>query len=264
MRSAPTIAAVCLVLGVAGVASAQGKSATAKNKITVCHTKGNGSYAPLSVSASALPAHLGHGDVLQPNGSVPGSPGYVFDSSCQAVTWDYQENAVLDASAQTSSGNLLVGSGIPASGFGIAVNQDAGIELGLGVIYRQGPSVLSVDDYSDGELHFDVASGPQSTANGSFVNNAARAAWSFNFSVATGLFGSGSGMNDFTIQLLYDVDPGPGTTFRTLTLEPGGGGSSGYQWRDQALALSSSGTTVATSTSPRTRRTTGSYSSRVS
>lgn len=228
---------MCLVVGVAGVANAQGKSATAKNKVTVCHARGNGTYAPLTVSASALPGHLSHGDVLQPNGTVPGSPGFVFDNSCQVVSWSYASNASPDPSAfdPASPGNLYAGSGIPAVNFGTARNESAGIELGMMILYRQGPTVASSDDYADGVLEYDVASGAQSTANGSFANNAARAAWNFTYSVATGLNGATTDLNDFTFQLLIDVDPGPGTNFQTLALEaeltPQAAGQSGFQWR---------------------------------
>src|SRR5262245_24547857 len=65
-----------------------------------------------------------------------------FDDAVVNVTngaaWEYQVNAAVDPVAQ-DSGNLIVGSGIPATGFGLARNEDAGIELGLQVIYRQGP-----------------------------------------------------------------------------------------------------------------------------
>lgn len=76
------------------------------------------------------------------------------------------------------------------------------------VLYRQGPTIASTDNYADGVLNFSVASGPQSTANGSISNNATRAAWNFTFSVATGLNGATTDLNDYTFQLLYDVDAG--------------------------------------------------------
>ncbi|MDP3720537.1 MAG: hypothetical protein Q8T13_22470 [Acidobacteriota bacterium] len=107
-------------------------------------------------------------------------------------------------------------------------------------LYRQGPTVMSTDDYADGILNFAVASGPQSTANGSFANNANRAAWNFTFSVATGLNGATTDLSDYTFQLLYDVDPGAGTSYRTFTLEAEtlaqAAGQSGFQWRDQGTA----------------------------
>lgn len=152
-------------------------------KVDVCHLRDNGSYGPIAISANALSDHLAHGDVQQPNGLVPGSPGFVFDSECGVQDWDYAVNAEPDPAAEdpASPGNLFVGTGIPAENFGTARNEDAGIELGLMVLYRQGPTVLSTDDYADGVLHFAVASGPQSTANGSFVNNLNRAAWTSPF-----------------------------------------------------------------------------------
>jgi len=157
--------------------------------------------------------------------------------------WQYSVNAAVDVSAQdpSSPGNLFVGSGIPATAFGIAENVAAGVELGLQVIYRQGPTVASVDDYDDGVLHFVVNDGAQSTLNGSSANNAARASWSFEYSIATGLNGATTDLNDFTFKLLYDVDPSAGASYRTLTLEqevaPQGAGQSGFQWRDEGTGL---------------------------
>lgn len=220
------------VAGLAVSALVTGVAAAPAAKVDLCHAKGNGSYSPLSVAASAVAGHLKHGDVVQPNGAVPGNPGAVFDANCQVVSWTYAVNASVDPTAQTSGGNLLVGSGIPATNFGTATNEDLGIELGLMVLYRQGPTIASTDNYDDSVLHFSVASGPQSTANGSFANNATRAAWNFTFSVATGLNGATTDLGDYTFQLLYDVDPGAGAVYRTLTAEPGGIGTSGIQWRD--------------------------------
>ncbi len=218
-------------------------SAANAGKVDLCHRNGNGSFNPISVNANAAAAHLAHGDVLQPNGAVPGSPGFVFDSQCRPVTWTYESNATPDVSATdpASPGNLYVGSGIPATNFGIARNATQGVELGLMLLYRQGPTIPTFDNYADGVLNYTVASGPQSIANGSSGNNAGRAAWNFTFSIATGLNGAPSNLSNRTYQLLYDVDPGPGTSYRTLTLEPEPGppvpGQSGFQWRDQGTGL---------------------------
>lgn len=218
---------------------AAGASVAADAKVDLCHARGNGSYGPISVAAAAVPAHLKHGDVLQPNGAVPGNPGFVFNSACLEVI--YAVNVAPDAAAQdpASPGNLFAGSGIPATNFGTASNEDEGIELGLMVLYRQGPTVASTDNYNDGVLHFMVASGSQSTVNGSSGNNTGRAAWNFTYSIATGLNGATTDLNDYTFQLLYDVDPGPGTSFRTLTLEPSVSlpPLSGFQWRDQGTGF---------------------------
>jgi hypothetical protein len=45
----------------AGTASALGDPG---GKQDVCHQKGNGDYVLINVSVNAVPAHLGHGDVL--------------------------------------------------------------------------------------------------------------------------------------------------------------------------------------------------------
>jgi hypothetical protein len=221
--------------GMSGAFSASANAAA--GKVDVCHATGNG-MKPLSMNANALKAHLAHGDVQQPNGAVPDSPGYVYNMNCEPVTWGYAVNVAPDNAAidPGSPGNLFVGTGIPAANFATARNEAAGIELGLMVLYRQGPTIASSDDYADGVLNFAVASGAQSTANGSGSNNATRAAWNFTFSVVTGLNGSPTNLNSHTFQLLYDVDPGPGTSYRTLILEnrdAGGPGQlSGFQWRD--------------------------------
>jgi hypothetical protein len=159
----------------------------------------------------------------------------------ELATWDYSVNDTPDVSAQdpASPGNLYTGTGIPAVNFGIARNEDAGVELGLQVIYRQGPSVASTDanGYDDGVLDFQVNDGPQSTTNGSFGNNANRAAWNFEYSIATGLNGETTSLDDFTFKLLYDVDPTANVSYKTLTLEAEttaqAAGQSGFQWRDQ-------------------------------
>ncbi|HKO62355.1 MAG TPA: hypothetical protein VJV03_14420 [Pyrinomonadaceae bacterium] len=232
-------AAFALALGIASTQLTA--SAAPPAKVDLCHRTGNGSYQPISVSSNAAANHMSHGDVQQPNGAVPGSPGFVFDSQCNAVTWTYYVNAAPDISAQdpSSPGNLFVGTGIPAENFGLARNEALGIELGLMILYRQGPTVPSADNYADGVLNFTVASGPQSTANGSSGNNPGRAAWNFTFSVATGLNGATTDLNDYTFQLLYDTDAGPGTNYRTLQLEqeitPQAAGQSGFQWRDTTL-----------------------------
>ena len=228
------VSSVCLA-GLFVVAVASTAAAQPKPKVDLCHQTGNG-LKPLSVNGNALLAHLGHGDVAQPNGPAPGGEGFVLDASCQVVSWDYYVNSVPDPSALDGS-NLIVGSGIPATYMGIARNETEEIELAFGIIYRQGPNVPSIDDYADGELHFTVASGPQSVANGSFANNAARAAWNFNYSIATGINGGSTDLTSHTFQLLYDVDPGPGTSYRTLTAEPGGVGGSGIQWRDEGTGV---------------------------
>ncbi|MBX9824727.1 MAG: cadherin-like domain-containing protein [Xanthobacteraceae bacterium] len=167
--------------------------------------------------------------------SSPATVSLAIDGAWEAPT--YTVNGTLDESAQKPATNdMIVGSGIPASGFGLAHADDAGIELGLQVIYRQGPTVTTADDYADGVLKFAVNDGPQSTANGSSANNAGRASWSFEYSIATGLNGETTSLDDFKFKLLIDTDPTAAINYKTLVLEPEGtpqpANQSGFQWRD--------------------------------
>ncbi len=172
--------------------------------------------------------------------SADGTASQIIDATIQG-TYDisFIADGTVDPSATkpAAPNTLIVGSGIPSNHFGLAEVTDAGIELGLQIIYRQGPTVTTADDYADGVLHFNVNAGAQSTANGSSVNNTARAAWNFDYSIATGLNGQTGNLDAYTFRLLFDVDPSAGTNYRTLTLEPGGTGTSAHQWRDQGTGL---------------------------
>ena len=146
------------------------------------------------------------------------------------------------ASSASNNSHLLVGTGIPASGFGLVDRPEVGLELGLQVIYRQGPVVTTADTYNDGVLHFQVNPGTQSTANGSQVNNANRAAWSFEYSVATGLNGQTTSLSNFDFKLLVDVDPSANTDYHTLEMVSTGTGSTGYVWVDDSVPANGAGT----------------------
>jgi hypothetical protein len=209
----------------------------------------HGDYADFAVTGS------GHGGKLTVAGTTPATLAangvdklkdiefLQFDDAVINVStgdsWHYSVNAAVDVSAQdpVSPGNLYAGNGIPATGFGVARNEGAGVELGLQVIYRQGPTVTTTDDYADGVLHYAVNDGAQSMANDSFANNPLRAAWSFEYSIATGLNGETTDLDNFTFKLLIDTDPTAAVSYVTLELEPEltpqAAGQSGFQWRDQ-------------------------------
>lgn len=139
------------------------------------------------------------------------------------------------ASAQ-DGGELFVGSGNSVNDFVVTQSESVGIELALAVKYRQGPSQDPVSVDADGTVHFQVNDGVQSTTNGSSSNNANRAAWSFDYSIATGLDGATTDLSDFTFKLLIDVDPTAGTEFRELTMVDHGGAiinDTGFVWIDQ-------------------------------
>ncbi len=103
------------------------------------------------------------------------------------------------------------------------------------VHYRQGPTVLPTDGngYADGVLHFQVNDGPQSTANGSSSNNAARAAWNFDYSIITGLNGETTDLSDFTFKLLVDEDPTAAIDYQVYVMAAGGVGSANVHWANQ-------------------------------
>ena len=148
--------------------------------------------------------------------------------------WHYHVNATLDDSAQdpANPGTMIAGSGIPATAFGIAHNASAstGIELGLAVHHRSGAAadadVQSTDNYNDGELHFQVAAGAD-------PGNANRAEWNFDYSVATGVDGQATNLDDFIFKLLIDVDPSANTDYLEYTMSAGGVGAANVHWTNQ-------------------------------
>lgn len=133
-------------------------------------------------------------------------------------------DGTLDASAQdpSSPGNIYPGSGIPASDWVVAQSTTHDIELGLQVIYRKGPAVNPTGVEDDGTVNFTVADGPQSTANGSSINEG-YAAWSFEYSVSTALNGSSDTLAAYDLRLLIDLDPSADTSFLELKFVPTGG-----------------------------------------
>ncbi|MBR9865116.1 MAG: hypothetical protein GYB24_16895 [Rhodobacteraceae bacterium] len=143
-------------------------------------------------------------------------------------------DTTLDSSGLTGTGNMLVGSGIPGSDFVVTRQEDAGVELGLGIRYRQGPAVDAVSVDNDGAIRFEVNTGGQSSVNGSSGNHAGRAAWSFQYSAITGLNGETTDLSGFTFVLKIDTDVTDGTDFRVLTMEPASfPNATGFVWVDQ-------------------------------
>jgi uncharacterized repeat protein (TIGR01451 family) len=148
----------------------------------------------------------------------------------------YSADASVDEAAQKlGTDEVINGSGIPADHYGLARVEGAGLELGMQVHYRQGPTVLATDGngYGDGVLQFVLNDGPQSTANGSQQDVANRAAWNFDYSIATGLNGETTDVSDFTFELSVDVDPSSGTDYQVFTMTPGGTGSADVTWTNQ-------------------------------
>src|SRR5215831_13565688 len=80
-----TLCFLCVVLiGMMMAAGSRSVGSASLDKVKVCHLNDVGSFMPINVSASALPAHLAHGDGL-PGGAVPGGNGQIFDANCVPV-----------------------------------------------------------------------------------------------------------------------------------------------------------------------------------
>jgi hypothetical protein len=107
-------------------------------------------------------------------------------------------------------GEMWAGSGNTPTLFTIVSNEDAGVEVALKAKIRQAPDVVEPED---GNL-YTVPTGTQSTEWGSQSDNAARAAWSFDFSINADTDDNGVPA-DFRIQIDFDVDKSAGIDFVT-------------------------------------------------
>lgn len=70
-----------LILGLLIALAPIGIVTAAAQKEAICHLDEYGVYHLIHVSASSLPAHMGHGDAA-PEMVVPEQPGYVFSDAC--------------------------------------------------------------------------------------------------------------------------------------------------------------------------------------
>lgn len=167
--------------------------------------------------------------------SAPTMVSLTVDGLWEAPT--FVANGQLDEAGQKpGTEDVINGTGIPADGYYLARAEDAGIELGLQVHYRNGPTVLDSDanDYADGVIDFQVASGPQTPATSpGFPPASNRAAWNFDYSVITGLNGETTDLSDFIFKLSVDIDPTSATDYQVFTMQPGGMGSANVHWVNQ-------------------------------
>ena len=102
--------AAAAIAGIAVVLSDR-RALTARepNAEQLCHALGNGTFTALSVNASAVGAHLAHGDGL-PLGQAPGG-SFVFTSTCELVanvagTW-LGESITFDPNSDPGCGEDL-------------------------------------------------------------------------------------------------------------------------------------------------------------
>ena len=132
--------------------------------------------------------------------SAPTSVDVTVNGAWEAPTF-FVNGEVDEKGQKPATEHVINGSGIPATDYQIVRADDAGIELGLQVHYRNGPVVLPTygNGYADGVIEFQVADGPQTPATSpGFPAALNRAAWSFDYSVITGLNGESTDLADFT------------------------------------------------------------------
>jgi len=148
----------------------------------------------------------------------------------------YLDHSV-DATAQDTCtpGFLWQGAGNPATTFQRKRNLDAGIELAIKGIIRQGPDIRSTYVDGDGLVHIEVPSGAQ-------PGNPNRAAWNFTFSYDVALDAANPTLDNYDAELWIDLDPSDKTDYLKLKLAklgppapaaacPREPDSNGYGWK---------------------------------
>lgn len=122
----------------------------------------------------------------------------------------FQDNAILHARGIDAVDNdMYAGTGLPVSGFHLATDKVAGVELGLKVQKHQG-------DYGPGSIG---TNGNYTAEEGVSDANQARADWSFSMSaidldVANGrTFGDETTKGNLDVEIWVDINPGDGENF---------------------------------------------------
>jgi hypothetical protein len=142
---------------------------------------------------------------------VTGAPALAHDD-------DNDDNNVyldrtVDVTAQDSCtpGFLWQGAGNPATTFQRKRNVDAGVELAIKAIVRQGPDISSTYVDRNGLVHIEVPSGAQ-------PGNPARAAWNFTYSYDVALDPGNPTLDRYEAELWIDLDPSDRTDYLKLDL----------------------------------------------
>jgi hypothetical protein len=147
----------------------------------------------------------------------------------------------LSAEDTCTPGFIWQGAGNPNSTFQRKRNEEAGIELGIKGIVRQGPDIRSTYVDEDGLVHIEVPAGPQPS-----VPN--RAAWNFTFSYDVSLDPSNPTLDQYKAELWIDLDPSEKTDYLKLDLARIGSPSAagpcprepdrnGFGWRAKGTAV---------------------------
>jgi hypothetical protein len=177
----------------------------------------------LSAAALSVPA-FGHGN---------------DDNKSPAVYLDRP----LSASAEDTCtpGFLWQGAGNPNTTFQRVRNEDAGIELGIKGIVRQGPDIRSTYVDDNGLVHIEVPAGAQ-------PGNPNRAAWNFTYSFDVSLDPGNPTLDSYSAELWIDLDPSKDTDYLKLDLvrlgPPAAAGpcprepdTNGYGWKAKNIVV---------------------------
>lgn len=125
-------------------------------------------------------------------------------------------------------GQMYFGSGNSPNGYHIDQNHTLGFQLDLKEHYRQGNDIAPTSVDANGVANFIVPAGTQVVNPAGGVGNANpnRAAWNFDYVVATGLDGQTTSLTDFTFKLQVTQN---GTNTHVFALDP-----ATHVWLDQA------------------------------
>lgn len=146
----------------------------------------------------------------------------------QAMAFDYEQGwnrgdyertilkGTLDAIA-TDDNEMWMGDGNSITGFTLARHEGAGVELALKPKERMKGNDYEPIENEEGLIIYKVDPGSANTA----ASWGTPARWSLDFSVATGLNGATSALDDFTFKLHIDVDPSEDIGYVEFRLLPG-------------------------------------------
>ncbi len=151
----------------------------------------------------------------------------------------YLDHTVHSTAQDTCTpGFLWQGTGNPATTFQRKRNLDAGVELAIKAIFRQGPDIRSTYVDGDGLVHIEVPTGTQLTP----APNPNRAAWNFTYSYDVALDPTNPMLDGWDAELWIDLDPSEKTKYLKLKLAkvappapaapcPREPDTNGYQWK---------------------------------
>jgi len=111
-------------------------------------------------------------------------------------------------------GTLWQGRGNPATTFQRKRNLDAGVELAIKAILREGADIRSTYVDADGLVHIEVPTGTELTPTA----NPNRAAWNFTFSYDVALNPTNAMLDGWDADLWIDLDPSEKTKYLKLKL----------------------------------------------